>query len=395
MPRTSWLRDSPGALIPLLRDRPDGVTKPEMSIGSGLSRTAVDQRVDALVRAGYVAAMPAARGGRGRPADRFVLSDDRGVVLVAATGATGMTVSLCSALGAPISSVELDIDITRGPTEVLRVVIERFEALLTSYGVARDRVLATALSVPGPVDHATGRVVSPPIMTGWHDFDIVSFLTQRFPVPTFVEKDTNAMAYGAFRVSGRAVDNMVLVKLGTGIGTGLILDGRIYRGSDGSAGDIGHVPLHGELASESPLCRCGNVGCVEAYAGGWALARDLAAAGRPVSTAAEVVAAVRGGDTTALRLVLTAAEIIGHAVSDIVNMFNPRTVIFGGALAALDEIVLATAREVIYGRSLPLATRNLEIVSTQRTDIGAVGLAGVVADSLNDPDAIDRALAVS
>lgn len=396
MPSPShWLRDSPGALIPLFRAHADGLTKLELSTRSGLSRTAVNQRVEALLTGGYLAASPAIEGGRGRPADRFTLSQTRGVTLVAASGATGMSVAICTPLGRILQTHDLEVSITMGPEVILRIMVERFDALLAGMGKTRVEVLALALSVPGPVDHASGRVISPPIMTGWHDFDIVAFLTQEFPVPVFVEKDTNAMAYGEYQAYEDLIDNMVFVKLGTGIGTGLILDGRIYRGSDGSAGDIGHVPLHGELALGAPACRCGKVGCVEAYAGGWALARDLTSAGYPASSVADVVQAARNGQTVALNLVRKASEIIGHAVSDIVNMFNPRLVVFGGTLATLDDIVLATAREIIYGRSLPLATRNLKITSSQSPHVAVHGLAAVIADNLHSPEAVDRELALS
>jgi predicted NBD/HSP70 family sugar kinase len=390
-PISPWLRDSPGALFQLIRRVPLGMTRTEIGRQTHLSRTAVIQRLDALRSAGLVTEGGQLGAPSGRPAERYCVDRRRGVILVADLGAMGLTAAIADAAGTPKAVVQEMVDITDGPAAVLARVQARFDELLRGLHVDATRVLGIGVAVPGPVDHETGRTIDPPIMSGWHDHDIPGFFTDLFDCPVDVEKDTNAMVLGEHRAGRRDVDDMVLVKIGTGIGTGLLLRGELYRGADGAAGDIGHTPLTED--PDGPVCRCGNVGCVEAYAGGWALARDLAAAtGRPC-TVGDVVRAVRSGDATAIALVRRAGEIIGGAVADIVNMVNPRRVVFAGQLAALDELILATAREAIYRRSLPLATRNLQIVASSVPDAGVRGLAELVTDQTSSAAAIDALLA--
>ena len=174
------------------------------------------------------------------------------------------------------------------------------------------------------------------------------------------------MAVGEHRFSFPEVAHMIMLKVGTGVGSGLIASGRVHRGADGAAGDIGHIRLAlPEGWDEEPLCRCGNYGCVEAYAGGWAMARDLRSAGKDVQNVNDVLHCLRSGDTTAQQLLRRSGRILGLAVADAVSLFNPSVVAVCGQLADTDELLLAGIREIVYQRSLPLATRNLQIVRSQ------------------------------
>ena len=392
MPKVSpWLRDSPGAVLALFRENPGGLTKSEVMQLTGLSRTAISQRVDVLADRGLLEPTAnEALEGRGRPAGRFVLAPGHGVILVADTGATGMRAALFDAALNMLDEIYEAFDVASGPLVILELISERFTMLLARRSLTPANVLGIGIDLPGPVDLSTRRVISPPIMTGWHNFDIAEYFARDYGCPVIVEKDTNAMAFGEHKRQHSELDNLIFVKLGTGVGTGLIIRGELYRGADGAAGDIGHVPLVGSESIDAPRCRCGNIGCVEAFASGWALARDLTAAGHPCDSVNDVISQVRRGNRTALTLVRQAATTIGIAVSDIVNIINPQMVVFGGQLAELDEIVLSTAREVIYGRSLPLATRNLQIVSTKIEDPGVYGLAGLVADEVYSIQSVDE-----
>lgn len=379
----------PGAVFALFRTHRPGLTKTEVARLTGLSRTAVNQRIEALL--GQDLLVPSSHGARtgGRPADRFDVNRDRGVVLIADTGATGMRVALADAVATVLDEGYRPIDITAGPKAVLGRISAEFAGLLKRAGRSAADVLGVGLSVPGPVDAGSGRVVNPPIMTGWHDFDITDWFAADYDCPVVVDKDVNAMAFGEHRLTLPGTANLVFVKLGTGIGTGLIVDGRIYRGSDGAAGDVGHIPL-GD-AEDAPVCRCGNIGCVEAHAGGWAMVRDLRAMGHPVESVNDVVRAARDGDPDTIQVVRRAAGIVGTAVSDIVNILNPRTVVVGGQLAAVEDIVFAGIREAVYGRSLPLATRALTIVPSALDErAGVHGLTGMVLDTVHAPEHIDE-----
>jgi predicted NBD/HSP70 family sugar kinase len=209
-----------------------------------------------------------------------------------------------------------------------------------------------------------------------------------------VDKDVNAMAFGEQRSVYPDVRQMLMVKAGTGIGAGMILGGEIYRGADGAAGDIGHIQVTVDDVDTEPVCQCGNTGCVEAYAGGWAIVRDLRAAGKDVTTVDDAVALIRTGDLTAVRLARRAGRIIGHAIADSVSLVNPRVVVIGGQLSRIEEQLFAGIRETVYRRSLPLATRNLQIVATRLDNrSGLIGLAMLLADGIFAPQRVEALVA--
>ncbi|MFN8195790.1 MAG: ROK family protein [Nocardioidaceae bacterium] len=382
---SSWLRDSPGALLQLFRAYPDGLTRGEAVRLTGLSRTAVNQRLEVLLAARVLQPIGSSAGGVGRPADRFGVNPGRGVLLVADAGATGLRLALTDMLAAVVEESYRPIDITAGPAAVLASVGAGFTELLARHDRSPGDVLGIGIDVPGPVDHATGRVVHPPIMTGWHDFDIPAHLRAAYDCPVIVEKDVNAMAFGEQRIAHPDTGELIFVKLGTGIGTGLVIGGEIYRGADGAAGDVGHIPLsNADDDAEVPTCRCGNLGCIEAYAGGWALVRDLEELGHDVSSVDDVVRLTLDRHPDAVRLVRSAATIVGTAVSDLVNIMNPRVIVLGGQLAAVEDLLFAGIREVVYRRSLPLATRELSILPTHlNAGAGIHGLARLALDEVH------------
>jgi predicted NBD/HSP70 family sugar kinase len=384
---------TPGALYGLIRQYPDGLAKSEVVALTGLSRTAVSQRIDALVAAGFLAPSTSPpTASRGRPAERYIVNSEQGVFLVADTGATGMRTAVCSPTGSVLAEQYEPIDTMDGPTVVLDLINARFKSLIAAGGITGEEVLGIGISVPGPVAYDSGRVVSPPIMAGWHEYDIPGRFAPHFSCPVIVENDANAMVYGEHRMVSPDVNDLVFIKMGTGIGVGLMLGGQLQRGADGAAGDMGHTSVAVSDEGTPPLCRCGNVGCLEAYAGGWAILRDLTAAGIDVPSIDDLVLAVRGGNRTALQLVRAAATTVAAAVAHLVNIVNPRVVVFGGQLAGLDEIILATVREVIYRHSHPLATRKLVITTSGVDDPGVLGLASLIADHVFAPDHIDQAI---
>jgi predicted NBD/HSP70 family sugar kinase len=370
------------------------LTRADVMQYTGLSRSTVNQRLDALLAAGLV--VPSGEGvpTGGRPASRFVFNHSRGVLLVADIGATGMRTALCDLRGTVLSESECSIDVADGPEAVLGVVQRMFEGLLAATGRAPAEVHGVGIDVPGPVDFDSGQVVSPPIMSGWDRYDIPGWFAAHYDCPVLVDKDVNAMAFGEQRTIHPDVTELLMVKVGTGVGAGLILGGRVFRGADGAAGDIGHIPVHVPDVEDEPVCRCGNTGCVEAYAGGWAMVRDLQAAGLAVETVDDAVALIRSGNVTAVRLARRAGRIIGGAIADTVSLINPKVVVVGGQLARVEEQLFAGIREMVYRRSLPLATRNLQIVSSGLdTRAGLVGLALLLADGIFDPARVERLLA--
>lgn len=359
------------------------LTKTEIAAFTGLSRSTVNQRIDGLLEAGLVIAS-GAESTKGRPAGSFAFNRTAGHFLIADIGATAMRVGLCDLTGAILDEVEQSISVMDGPEVVLGLVESDFSALLLRAGSSAESVLGIGISVPGPVDTETGQVVHPPIMTGWDKYDIPGWFRGGYGCPVLVDKDANAMAFGEQQSTFPKVRHLLMVKIGTGVGSGLISDGALHRGADGAAGDIGHnyVPKPVGIESE-PECRCGNTGCLEAYAGGWALLRDLQALGLDISTVDEAVRLLRSGERNAVRLARTASRLLGEAIAITVNLFNPQVVVIGGQLAAAEDYYLAGIREAVYRRSLPLATRRIEIVGAkQGNQAGVIGMALLVAQEI-------------
>ena len=366
------------------------MTRADVMRRSGLARSTVQQRLDTLLQARLIHASGEEAPTRGRPAGQFTFNHQRGVLLVADVGATGLRAALCDLRGTVTAELECAVDVATGPDHVLSAAHELFGRLLASSGRSAADVLGIGVDVPGPVDFDSGQVVSPPIMTGWDRFDIPAWFADRYDATVLVDNDVNAMAFGEHRTHHRGVDDLLVLKVGTGVGAGLILGGRIQRGADGAAGDIGHVHLTVPDAATEPLCRCGNTGCVEAHASGWALVRDLRATGAQLDTVDEVVALIRSGDPSAVRLARRTGRILGDAIAEAVSLLNPRVVVIGGQLAHAEDQLFASVREVVYRRSLPLATRKLEIVPS-RLDrrAGLIGMALVLADTLFATDRIE------
>ncbi len=294
-------------------------------------------------------------------------------------------------------------DIASGPEIVLGRVEELFQELQHTTRAIPGTVWGVGLGVPGPVEFASGRPISPPIMPGWDGYPIRERFTERFAAPVWVDNDVNVLALGEWRAGiAQGHENVVVIKIGTGIGAGIISDGRLHRGAQGSAGDVGHIQV---VDDASVLCRCGNVGCLEALAGGAAIGRHGEAAaleGRSARlgaaldehgslTAEDVARAAAFGDPVAVDLLQSAGRRVGHMLASVVNFFNPSLVIIGGGVAQSGDQLLASIRETVYRRSLPLATRELLI---QRSSLGllggVIGTSALVVDQLFARDSIER-----
>ncbi|HEY6648859.1 MAG TPA: ROK family transcriptional regulator [Mycobacterium sp.] len=387
---------SVGHVLDVIR-RAGGLTRAEIIEKTGLSRSTVATRLDALQAAGLISSGQTT-AARGRPPSHFHFRNDQGVLLVADAGATGVRTAITDLGGHIREERRAALDITIGPEDWLRSVTDLLNQLLETAGVTSDFVRGIGLAVPGPVDFESASVVSPPIMTGWDGFPIRSWFASRFDCPTLVDNDANAMALGEHHSEFADRDSLVMVKVATGIGAGIIAHGSIYRGADGAAGDIGHIQINpaDDMVPEDgpPVCRCGNAGCLEAYAGGWALLRDLRTAGRDVSTIGDIVKLIVAGDPLAVNLVRRAGRLIGNTLSDVVSLFNPAVVVIGGELAAGSDYVIAGIRQSVYARSLPLATRKLQIVPARLGDrAGTVGLTSVLTDYIFDIRRVDAQFA--
>ena len=355
---------------------------------TGLSRSIVAQRVAELLERGLVVEGDPGPSTGGRPPRQLTFRADAGHVLVADLGASSIDVAVTTLDGRILGHHDEPASIADGPDVALSRVEELFGQLLATTRGLPGRIWGIGIGVPGPVEYGTGRPISPPIMPGWDGYPVRERFADRYDAPVWVDNDVNVLALGEWRSGiGAGYDNVVVVKVGTGIGAGIIADGRLHRGAQGSAGDVGHIQVSEDRAV---VCRCGNIGCLEAMAGGAAIARDGEAAARDgrslrlrealdrrgAVTAEDVARAASFGDPVAVELLQAAGRRIGLMLAGVVNFFNPSLVVIGGGVAQSGDVLLAAIREAVYARSLPLATRDLLI---RRSSLG--GLAGVIGAS--------------
>ena len=370
------------AMLRLIRDG-SATTRAELAEATGLARSTVSARVAELLARRYVVEVGEAPSSGGRPAVVLAFNAAAGAVLAADLGATHSRLAVTDFAGTPLVERSVELDITTGPEVVFDWLGKRFAELLAEAGVAQRDVRGMGIGLPGPVEHATGRPVNPPLMPGWDGVRVGDRMSDRFRIPVLVDNDVNIMAVGEHWSRWRRVDDLLFVKVATGIGGGIIAGGRLHRGGQGGAGDLGHVQVPDEPEA---LCRCGNLGCVEAVASGSAVARQLRERGKEARTSRDVVRLVRSGDADAAQLVRQAGRVLGEVIATAVNLLDPSVVVIGGDIAAAHEFLLAGIREVVYRRSLPLATRHLEIVRSSLGDrAGITGAAAMVIEHLLDP----------
>lgn len=387
-----------GAILDLVR-RGQAHSRSEIVERTGLTRSTVAQRVSALLARGLLTEAMAPSTG-GRPPRTLRLRADAGHVLVADVGATSLDVAVADLTGRILGHADADADVAAGPLVILGEVERQLDRLVGAVSPAGP-LWGIGIGLPGPVEFGTGDPVSPPIMPGWDRYPVRERFTSRHGVPVWVDNDVNIMALGEWRSgTARGHANVVFVKVGTGIGAGIISDGYLHRGAQGSAGDIGHI----EVADASgELCRCGKTGCLEAVAGGAALARDgeaLARSGRSARlaqvlaadgrvTARDVARAAQAGDRPSLELLQGSGRRVGRVLAGLVNFFNPSLVVIGGGVADAGDAYLAAIREVVYARSLPLATRELSIRFSALGGLaGVTGAVAMVLDQLFSPQTL-------
>ena len=396
MPSLAGRAESPvqTRLLECLRDYGPR-SKAQLAHHLDVSRTTVGAETARLVQLGLaVEAGPAAsRGGR-----RSVLVDLAPGIRFGgiSIGATGLSVGVTDGRLGVLAVQHRPCDIRQGPEAVLALGLEVLREVMESAGVTR--LSGAGIGVPGPVDFHRGVSVSPPIMPGWDGYPVRDAVARDLGCPVVLDNDVNVLAMGEQHAGvAKSARDFLFVKIGTGIGCGIVVDGELYRGVDGCAGDIGHI----RVDDFGPTCACGNNGCLEAFAGGAALARDAAAAARSGRsdvlaalladkgelTAADVGLAMGQGDPVAVQLIRDSGRRVGEVLASLVSFFNPGMIVIGGGVTALGHALLAEIRGVTYRRSLPLATGSLPIVLSELGDEGGViGAARMVSGAIYSSD---------
>jgi predicted NBD/HSP70 family sugar kinase len=388
-PEPALAQGGAGVLFQLLRDG-KARTRAELALTTGLARSTVASRIDALIASGLVGPAGEATSSGGRPPSRFAFNPAVRVVLAVDVGATHVIVAVTDLNGEVLAEQRLAQDVADGPEAVLDRVVSEGLLLLAKAGRAVDDVAGVGMGLPGPVEHATGRPVKPPIMPGWDGFDVVAYVQRSLPVPVLVDNDVNIMALGERTAHWPEHENFLFIKVATGVGSGIISSGMLQRGANGTAGDLGHVRVP---RGDEVLCRCGNYGCLEALASGPALAAELDRQGVPAGRGSDVLRLVAQGNLQAIQVLRQAGRDVGDVLATVVNLLNPSVIVIGGSLGQAGEHLMAGVREVVYRRSLPLATAHLRIALSMAGDRAAIlGASQMVTQHVLSPAAVEATL---
>jgi glucokinase-like ROK family protein len=382
-------------LIGLIRKYGE-LSKSDLVTFTDYSRTKITSCIDSLLDKNIIVQNNDTEYTGGRRSKKFSLNGNFCLVAGVDIGATSIDLGIADFSGKLLVRYSEPASVQDGPIRILGRVCSLLEKMLQEHGLNPDKLNGIGVGVPGPVDYSVGTLVSPPIMPGWDHYPIIQTIQQWFPSSNaVVDNDVNVMALGEiYQGAGRGVDNLIFVKIGTGIGAGIICEGKIYRGSSGCAGDIGHISVD----KTGPLCHCGNKGCLEAVAAGPAIAgRALLAAQAGKSPillkyyerngnilrADDVGNASREGDALAIEVIRESGQFVGDVLAGLVNFYNPGMIVLGGGVSNLGDLLLSSIRQSVLGRSLPLATRDLLVVFSEiGQDAGVIGAINLAMDNL-------------
>lgn len=383
--------DGPGQALDLITSG-RARTRTALAEALGLSRSTTTQRLDPLLACGLVRESEDLVASGGRPSRSLRLNPRAGLVVSVDIGEERTRVAVTdletTVLGERVLALRLD----DGPEPLLDRISDAAGQVLHEDGLDDAPVVGIGLGVPAPVDSAAGKVTGWSIMSGWDGFDVRDHLRRAWGVPVVVDNDVNVQTVAEHHRFWPDASHLLYVKIGTGVGSGMVVDGAVNRGAQGGAGDIGHAHVGGY---GDPQCRCGNLGCLESLVGGWALARDLRDAPRPdMHDARDVARQVKLGEVQAVTRLRAAGRILGEAVAFATSLLNPEVIVLGGLLSVSGDHLMAGVRETVYQRSHPLATRQLRIVPTGfRSRSGIVGASYLVRDHVLSPARVDALLA--
>ncbi len=341
----------------------------------GLTRAAVSLIVNDLLESGIIQEAESRSAPSGRPPVILEVNPKAGLVGAIDMGATHMSIALADFTARIIQEAEFSFDIKNGPEVCLAEANQNLLGLLKSQELSLSDISAIGIGVPGPVNTDAGIVVAPPIMPGWDQYPIRASLEKMWGCPVTLNNDAELGALGEWAYgAGRGEKNIAYIKVGSGIGAGLILNQQIYGGTTGAAGEIGHLTID----ENGPLCNCGNHGCLEAFAGGHAIATQgklLVESGKrtllsklsklPLEeiTAHEVAEAARRGDLNAQEILRRAGTFIGIAIAGLINLFNPSIVIIGGGVAQVGDIITAPIRQAVRERAMHASEQSVRITT--------------------------------
>ena len=390
------LVDSAEAEIMRALRRQGRISRSEITSITGWSKAKASQEIRSLVNKGFLVEIGEGVSQGGRKPGLLRINTQLGYIVGIDIGAINLQIAMADVTGSVVQQRSEPTDVHLRPESVLGRCSELITEMAIAQEVTPGQILGIGVGVPGPVDFAQGVLVAPPLMPKWENFRIRGFFKEAFPSAfVVVDNDVNIMALGEQRAGdGANVDHFIFIKIGTGIGAGIISNGKIHRGSDGSAGDIGHICVD----KKGPLCTCGNIGCLEAMSAGPAIVSKAMEAAQngtsPILSkmlklnggnlqAEDVNAACREGDQAALDIIRDSGHMVGDVLAGLVNFFNPSHIFIGGRIANFGNHLLVAIRRAVLQRSLPLATAHLSIkFSRMGSDAGITGAIALALDHL-------------
>lgn len=396
-----WAGPAAGAAIFRIIKNLGPLSQTEIVKKTGLSKSTVSVHTKKLIEMGLIfkeRKINHSVGSVGRNRQLLKFAKDNGYIIAIDLGATSLNIGLCNLDAEIIAIKESSISVNNGPEKVMAKVDQIIKEILLENEVEIPKILGIGMGIPGPVEFSKGLAVSPPIMPGWHLTPLKKILQQKYNCPAFIDNDVNVMAVGEKHDGlAREVSDFIFIKIGTGIGAGIVCDNDLYRGSKGSAGDIGHISIDGE----EKLCPCGNRGCLEILAAGPAIASQAKLAAqnkkskfllsvleqRGEITAEDVGRAVKENDLTAVSIIKSSGKKIGEVLSHLVNFYNPALIIIGGGVANIGNYLISAIKEEVLRRSTSLAVQDLKIKLSEKNDeIAVIGAAAMAVNEIYSHD---------
>ncbi|KAB2589864.1 MULTISPECIES: ROK family transcriptional regulator [Streptomyces] len=333
------------------------LTQAEIARSTGLSAATVSNIVRELKDGGTVEVTPTSAGGR--RARSVSLSGDAGIVIGVDFGHTHLRVAVGNLAHQVLAEESEPLDVDASSAEGFDRAEVLVKRLIEATGIGPDKVIGVGLGVPGPIDVESGTLGSTSILPGWTGINPSEELSGRLGVPVYVDNDANLGALGELVWgSGRGVKDLAYIKVASGVGAGLVIDGTIYRGPGGTAGEIGHITLD----ESGPVCRCGNRGCLETFTAARYVLPLLQPSHGPGLTMERVVQLAREGDPGCRRVIGDVGRHIGSGVANLCNLLNPSRVVLGGSLAEAGELVLGPIRDSVSRYAIPSAARQLSVL---------------------------------
>jgi glucokinase len=383
---TALAEIGPRLLLALIRERPH--TRGELMKRTGFVRSTLTKHLDALTDTGLVRSREYLPSTGGRPPEVLSFNPAAGLVLAAHLGRTSARLAVTDLGGTVLEEREEPCQLEAGPEATVAWLARRSTALLAGSDLSTQRISAIAVGLPALVDPAGGRIVDAPGLPQWEGFHLADALIRECRVAAVTDSDVNMVVVGEQCLRWPAERDLMFVKIDSSIAAGLLVGGRLIRGSRGSAGDIAHVQLD---AHKDVACSCGGHGCLAAVASGAALARRLDQVGVPTACEAQFSAHLAAEVPEALVIARDAGHAIGAVLSMVINTVNPATVVLGGSVAAIGPHVLAAVREEIYRRARAVATQDLVVVFSRTWMAAALaGASRMAIERLLSPEPRDE-----